>query len=1253
MSGNSSNGSLLPFSLPEDQRCKGHENFASWETYMLAHGAPRGLINYWENKIVIPSDPTATTTAAAVTTTTATAGDTTATTSLADVTTTTPTTTTLTTTPSTHTALHSLSPTFLEYQLHESVALSSILINLIDIPGTGVNPRGKSHKAWSLLKEQYGKPSERTRNMRERDLDECKYVEGTKVAGEGGHIEKMRTLRKLANDAGANYNDARFKTKLVDSFPESWDAICSICYNMTTLSEVIAMLTSHGERVSRTKNHSVSSVDTVKALEASVLALQAEVKTLRSNQKPASNPNKANIVCENTTNCGKTGHSIRDCFQLGGGKQGQYPSWWKGKRTVPAVAVPVNANLATTSSEVVKPGAHYALSATLKAVDISAILEENAPSIERVALAAGNVPVSMSSCSFADSGCTIHFFKSRDVFTSYKPLDKVVGQSSKEGTDFTILGTGNVELRVVFNGTEHTLTFRDALHAPDITANLLSIGKMDLAGWSAIFGKGCVRFFNKEEVEVFRGTLRNGLYLVHGSFSTRVPTALTARSLKSPTGLDTWHRRFAHFGASRVKDAAKLVDGLVIVEEKSAGQCEDCILANMKRRPFDDEVTPEVTPLRRTNIDIWGPSRVASIGGALYAMKFHDSGTSHRRTFFLSNRLATTTLNSLESYKLESEKVTGQKMVYVRTDNAPEFKGTVWTTFFNKNGLIHIPTAPYSSASNGTAERSIGISTATVRAMLKDSRLPTGWWAEAWAFADYVENLLPSVRHPGEIPEERWTGMRQDVGHIRVWGCVVYVYIPKEKGGGKLSDRAQKGRLIGIEGRGLYRVLIPETGVVIRSRNVSFEEGVGHRTLTPEGEYFLDNTDMLNDDGRLDFLNDGTSTPSVDPSIPHVEPNQHSPAVESALPSPRPTTNPEPRKSSRTPKPSKAAVASEEYQSRESTAANEGHGWATDASVPILENDDEEDTHSALAASELPPEPNNLFIPETFKEAFDPSRRHLWFPAMVREIQRWDDREVVTPVPRTDDVKTIKTKWVFDLKHDGDGMLKKRRARGVVKGFTQKLGEHYFESFAAVVRYDSVRMLFAIIASRGLDFWLVDFVGAFLNAKPQGENYLEIPEGFENHYKIPGIDTVLKMNLNLYGTMDGANNWFRELNQTFNKLGHHQSKADPCIRIHHSDLGYTITSTYTDDVAGGSSSHAAGLKVREELGKAYEITDLGRPDKCLGISIVVNDKTGDILLHQKPLIKKILDVFGMTEAKPKYTPLPPNVNLSDSQPTPI
>src|ERR1700678_2761142 len=142
----------------------------------------------------------------------------------------------------------------------------------------------------------------------------------------------------------------------------------------------------------------------------------------------------------------------------------------------------------------------------------------------------------------------------------------------------------------------------------------------------------------------------------------------------------------------------------------------------------------------------------------------------------------------------------------------------------------------------------------------------------------WSKNLLPSAHHPGVIPEEKYTRQKQDVGHIRVWGCIAYVYIPSEKGGGKLADRGQKGRLMGMEGRGLYRILIRETGQIIRSHNIIFEEGLGHRTLTAEGEYFAD------DNGDMDYkflteetviqapqtaviVQDKTDTPAPEPEV--------------------------------------------------------------------------------------------------------------------------------------------------------------------------------------------------------------------------------------------------------------------------------------------------------------------------------------------------------------------------------------------------
>ncbi len=75
-----------------------------------------------------------------------------------------------------------------------------------------------------------------------------------------------------------------------------------------------------------------------------------------------------------------------------------------------------------------------------------------------------------------------------------------------------------------------------------------------------------------------------------------------------------------------------------------------------------------------------------------------------------------------------------------------------------KQGIILLFTAPYSSAANGVAECAFGVVFRTVRIMLIEAGMSHGWWAEAYDYAIKVGNLLPSTRHPGEIPEECWTG---------------------------------------------------------------------------------------------------------------------------------------------------------------------------------------------------------------------------------------------------------------------------------------------------------------------------------------------------------------------------------------------------------------------------------------------------------------------------------------------------------------
>ena len=167
-----SSSSLSLIALSENDKLQGYKSYTAWKTLMEVHGRPKGLHKYWGDQITIP-----TITPMPEVTETSTSKDS----------------TTLIPTP-TPTPVHLTKPSELEYELCESVALSSILINIVDISGSGLNPSGTSHEVWKLLLDQYGKTSDRARNMREEALASCKMVEGGKVAGEGGHIEKMCTL---------------------------------------------------------------------------------------------------------------------------------------------------------------------------------------------------------------------------------------------------------------------------------------------------------------------------------------------------------------------------------------------------------------------------------------------------------------------------------------------------------------------------------------------------------------------------------------------------------------------------------------------------------------------------------------------------------------------------------------------------------------------------------------------------------------------------------------------------------------------------------------------------------------------------------------------------------------------------------------------------------------------------------------------------------------------------------------------------
>ena len=84
-----------------------------------------------------------------------------------------------------------------------------------------------------------------------------------------------------------------------------------------------------------------------------------------------------------------------------------------------------------------------------------------------------------------------------------------------------------------------------------------------------------------------------------------------------------------------------------------------------------------------------------------------------------------------------------------------------------------------------------------------------------------------------------------------------------------------------------------------------------------------------------------------------------------------------------------------------------------------------------------------------------------WEQAMERELISIHKNKVWKLLPRPKNAKAVKSRWVLRIKDNG-----LYKVRFCAKGFTQRWGEDYDETFAPVAKDTSIRTLIALLAGR-------------------------------------------------------------------------------------------------------------------------------------------------------------------------------------------
>ncbi|CAG7718015.1 unnamed protein product, partial [Allacma fusca] len=210
----------------------------------------------------------------------------------------------------------------------------------------------------------------------------------------------------------------------------------------------------------------------------------------------------------------------------------------------------------------------------------------------------------------------------------------------------------------------------------------------------------------------------------------------------------------------------------------------------------------------------------------------------------------------------------------------------------------------------------------------------------------------------------------------------------------------------------------------------------------------------------------------------------------------------------------------------------------------------------------------------------------------------------------------------------------RRKARLVVKGCGQRPGIDFKETFAPVVRYETVRILVATAASMNLQLRQFDVNTAFLNTDLEEEIYMKQPKGYE----VQRENYVCKLQRGLYGLKQSPRNWHKTLKLALTELGFMRCAYDNCLFIYQYGENTRIyIAIYVDDGLMAGNDARLMDSILEDLSKKFELKITSDVKKFLGLEIS-RDKRG-IMVHQEDYIQTLAKRFGLENCKSVGIPL--------------
>ncbi|CAI7804315.1 unnamed protein product, partial [Closterium sp. NIES-54] len=218
------------------------------------------------------------------------------------------------------------------------------------------------------------------------------------------------------------------------------------------------------------------------------------------------------------------------------------------------------------------------------------------------------------------------------------------------------------------------------------------------------------------------------------------------------------------------------------------------------------------------------------------------------------------------------------------------------------------------------------------------------------------------------------------------------------------------------------------------------------------------------------------------------------------------------------------------------------------------------------------------------------------------------------------------------------------KARYVARGFSQREGVDFFQTFSPTSKMTTLRVLLHVAAQRDYELHSLDFSTAFLEGSLHEEVWLRRPPGFTGSFP-PGTQWSLRRPV--HGLRQAPREWPDTLRTTLAALGFAPSIADPSLFLRtDTSLPPFYILVYVDDLVFATTDTEALALVQSELQKRHTCTDLGELRSYLGLQNTRDRARRNITLTQSHMVQQVLQRFSFTWSSAQATPLATGHSLS-------